>query len=45
MGEYGLKPLTFFAKAPSWMYDWILNTSLEHFVQHPPQKELVIVPV
>ena len=27
------------------MYDWVLNTPLEGFVQDTPRKELVIAPV
>ena len=40
----GLKPL-YFAKPPSWMYEWVLNTLLEEFVQDGPRKELAITPV
>ena len=40
-----LKSLTVFAKAPSWMYDWVLNTPLEGFVQDAPRDELAIEPV
>ena len=32
------------AKAPSWMYDWVLNTLLEGFVQDATRKELAIGP-
>ena len=39
-----LKPLPFFAKAPSWMYDWFPNMPLERFVQNAPRKELAIAP-
>ena len=37
--------LTFFAKAPSLMYDKVLNMPLEGFVYDAPRKELVIAPV
>ena len=40
-----LKLLTIFTKVPSWMYDWILNTPLEGFVQDAPQEELAIAHV
>ena len=40
-----LKPLTIFAKAPSWIYDWVLNMALEGFVENAPEKELTIAPV
>ena len=31
-----LKALAFFAKPQPWMYFWVLNTSLEGFVQQAP---------
>ena len=34
-----------FAKAPFWMNDCVLNTSLEGFVQNAPREELAIAPV
>ena len=40
-----LKLLNIFAKAPSWMYDWVLNTPLEGFVQNALREELAIAPV
>ena len=40
-----LTRVTIFAKAPSWMYDWVLNMSLEGFVQDASRQELAIVPV
>ena len=40
-----LKTLTFFAKTPSSMYDWVPNTPLEDFVPNAPQKELANAPV
>ena len=43
MERKNVKPLTIFAKALSWMYDWVLNTSLQGFVQDAPRKELAIV--
>ena len=39
------KPLTISAKGRSWMYDWVLNTPLEGFVQDVTRKELAIGPV
>ena len=39
------KPLTIFAKASCCIYDWVLSTSLEGFVQDSPWEELVIAPV
>ena len=34
--------LTFFEKAPFWMCEWVLNTSLEGFVQDAPRKKPAI---
>ena len=34
--------LTFFEKAPFWMCEWVLNTSLEDFVQDAPRKKPAI---
>ena len=43
--EYYLKPLTIFAKASFWIYDCVLNTPLEGFVQDVPREQLSIAPV
>ena len=40
-----LKPSTIFTKGPSWLYDWILNTTLERFLLDAPREELAIAPV
>ena len=40
-----LKPLTILAKAPSWMYDWVLNTPFEGFLQDAPREGLAIASV
>ena len=40
-----LKAVNYFCKAPFWMYDWVLDTPLEDFVQDASRKELAIAPV
>ena len=39
-----LKPLAGFGKAPSWMYDWVLNKPLKGFVHNDPRKKIAIAP-
>ena len=37
-----LKPSTIFTKVSSWMYDWVLNTPSEGFVQDVSREKLAI---
>ena len=42
-GPYGLKPLTIFTKkAPSYMFDWLLNTALAGIEKLMVEKKLKI---
>ena len=38
-------PSTIFTRGLFWMYDWVLNTSLEGFAQDAPREELATAPV
>ena len=40
-----IKPWTVSIKAPSWMYNWVLNTPLEGFVPDATRQDLAIAPV